>query len=191
MRKARREQGHRGVCGYFRAYFARHVHRNSVLLTFGDTRSVRAMRAVAAAAKTAVALVSLSAKTASRRNAVIYTSIGFEAAMNLTCPLADVERYCTMSVSCVVCALPLLVAVTVRVYVPVGVDGFGVGVGVGVVELDPPPQPIRSVAADSGSSTKQIDSAVRTVRRRPAGLCVQPIRAATNSSNVMTATGNV
>src|SRR6202012_313707 len=63
------------------------------------------------------------------------------------------------------------VAVTVIAYVPAGVPVAGGGGG---VELDPPPQPTRTVAAAIGISMRQIDSARRRVRARPASFCIQP-----------------
>src|ERR1700676_684884 len=85
-----------------------------------------------------------------------------------------------MSVKVLVCDLPLAVAVMVKVDVPAGVPGFGVGVGV-EPEL-PLAQPPRSMVADTGSSSKPATKARRTVRIRPAGLCIHASMTATESS---------
>ncbi len=100
-----------------------------------------------------------------------------------------VLAYCTISVNGVVCAMPLAVVVTVTVYVPDGVPGTGAGgVGVGPA-LEPPPQPVRSVPAATGISTRQAVTAKRTARMRPAGLCIQVNIMAMHSSRLTTVMG--
>ena len=58
-------------------------------------------------------------------------------------------------------------------------------------ELEPLAQPMRSIAEDTGSSTRQADNATRTVRWRAAGLCAHASIAAIESSSARRVRGSV